>query len=539
MDARDTAVEAMAVDKEHILVTGTEKHVRKVAESLTANADPAVAGPYELVNVDLHGACVVPGFIDVHLHPGPYIYFKSQVNLKGVQSHAILAKVLKEEDAHRLPGEWIVGIDFMENVFEDPNERVFPDRHLLDTMCPRRPVIIIRHDGHICSVNSPALETIGIDASNVSIKTTAPGEIQVDKDGNPTGVFTENATAFAMNFIPLPSSERLKDACKKMSAELASFGITTCGGILQTDEKGPGGKTGAVEVSLTQVLIKEHLIAQDFVFYLITDRPKTIARMDKTFQKLDGGQGRFVIGGIKIYVDGSFGALTACMFAPFADSPDGKSGFLVITEDSLRQLIRETCGLGYQAACHAIGDKANRVLVSAYQSTIPDNIQARCRIEHASTLTPDTLADAAAYHIILACQPGFLDSEYQWLERRLGPDRAKYTYPFKSIFDAGICLAGASDGPVESADVMKALHACVTRNGLVPEQGITVMQALRMFTYNAAYALRQEKVKGSIELGKLADFVILDKDPRAVLPEKLSNTKIKATYHRGERIYSS
>ncbi len=538
MDARNTVVEAMAVDKEDILVTGTEKHVRKVAKNLTANADPAVTGPYELVNVDLHGACVVPGFIDVHLHPGPYIYFKSQLNLKGVQSQAILAKILKEEDARRLPGEWIVGIDFMENVFEDPQERVFPDRYMLDKMCPQRPVIIIRHDGHICSVNSPALQTIGIDASNVSVKTTSPGEIQADKDGNPTGVFTESATAFAMNCIPLPSSERLKDACKKMSAELASFGITTCGGILQTDEKGPGGKTGAVELSLTQVLIKEKLITQDFVFYLITDRPKTIARADKVFQKFDRGQGRFVIGGIKIYVDGSFGALTAAMFAPFADSYDGKSGFLVISEDSLRQLIKETCDLGYQAACHAIGDKANRVLVNAYQDMIPDNTRARCRIEHASALTPDTLEDAARHHIILACQPGFLDSEYQWLERRLGSDRVKYTYPFKAILDAGICLAGASDGPVESANVMKALHACVTRNGITPEQRITVMQALRMFTSSAAYALRQEKAKGSIELGKLADFVVLAKDPRAIPAEELSDIKILATYHRGMRIYS-
>jgi predicted amidohydrolase YtcJ len=539
MDAHDSIVEAMAVYKEHILVTGTEKRVRKVTWDLAANADPAVAGPYEFVDVDLHGACVVPGFIDSHMHPGFYVYYKTQLNLNGIQSYATLGKVLQEEDARRPPGEWIVGVDLMENVFELPRERVFPDRHVLDTMCPQRPVIIIRHDGHICSVNTPALQVIGIDASNVKAKTAPDGEIQVDKEGNPTGIFTESATAFAMACIPLPTSQRLKDACKRMSAELASFGITTCGGILQTDENGPGGKTGAVELSLTQVLIKEDLIAQDFVFFLSADRPKILARIDKAFQKLDGGRGRFIVGGLKIYVDGTFGASTACMFAPFADSPEGKSGFLVISEERLRQLIKETCAMGYQVACHAIGDKANRVLVSIYQELVPDNSRARCRVEHASILTADTIADAAIHHIILACQPGFLDSEYQWLERRLGPDRVKHTYPFKAIFDAGICLAGASDSPVESANVLKALCVCVTRNGLVPEEGITIMQALRMFTYNAAYALRQETVKGSLEPGKLADFVVLAKDPRMVPAGGLPDIKINATYHRGKLIHSS
>ncbi len=539
MDAHDSIVEAMAVHKEHILVTGTERRVRKIAWDLAANADPAVGGPYEFVDIDLHGTCVVPGFIDVHMHPGFYTYYKTQLKLNGILNIATLAKKLKEEDARRLPGEWIVGVDLMEDVFEIPQERIFPDRHVLDAMCPHRPVIIIRHDGHICSVNTPALQSIGIDASNVKTKTPPDGEIRLDAGGNPTGVFTEGATAFVMAAIPLPASDRLKDACKNMSAELASFGITTCGGILQTDEIGPGGKTGAMELPLTQALIKEDLIAQDFVFYLITDRPKTLARIDKTFQKLDGGQGRFIVGGLKIYVDGTFGASTACMFKPFADSNGGKSGFLVITEDKLRQLIKETCAMGYQVACHAIGDKANRVLVSIYKEIVPDNNAARCRVEHASTLTPDTIMDAAANHIILACQPAFLDSEYQWLERRLGPGRIKQTYPFKTISEAGICLAGASDSPVESANVLKALRACVTRNGLVPEEGITLMQALRMFTSNAAYALRQETVKGSLEPGKIADFVILDRDPRRVSPQELLALKINATYHRGKLIYSS
>ena len=137
----------------------------------------------------------------------------------------------------------------------------------------------------------------------------------------------------------------------------------------------------------------------------------------------------------------------------------------------------------------------------------------------------------------MVCQPAFINSEYTWLEKRLGSKRLKYTYPFRSIIDAGIVLAGASDAPIESVNVLAAIQACVTRRGLAPEQAITVMEALRMFTYNAAYALNQEKIKGSLEKGKLADFVVLEQNPELAAPEQLGEIRVLATYHRGTPIY--
>ena len=249
---------------------------------------------------------------------------------------------------------------------------------------------------------------------------------------------------------------------------------------------------------------------------------------------------RYTIGGLKLWADGSFGASTAYMFEPFTDSPEGKTGFMIIKKDKLYELFNETYKLGFPIACHAIGDRANRIVVDVFRDVINENKKnesLRCRIEHASLVNEKTLADAADLRLIFVCQPSFINSEYTWLEKRLGPKRVKYVYPFRSIIDSGIILAGASDAPIESANVLEAFHACVTRNGFVPEQSISISEALRMFTYNAAYALGQENIKGSLEKGKLADFVILDHNIMTHPIDKFTELKIIATYHRGKQIF--
>jgi len=541
MDSNDSEADAMAIFEGKILAVGTEPSVRAEAKSFIQKYSAKSHNEIMLAEKDLSDACIVPGFIDAHLHPALYIYFKTQLSLTGVKSHSELGKILRREDATRRSGEWIIGIDLMEDNFKDPAERHFPDRKVLDSFCPNRPVLVLRHDGHICGVNSAALQIIGIDSSNVKEKTSSSGEIRLDETGEPTGIFTETATALAIDRVPPPNLDRIRNGCKDFSAELASYGITTCGGVLQTDEKGPAGKAGVMELPLMEALLKERLIEQDFVFYLITDSPKKLKRLSQSFQPLNDKEEKYCVGGIKLFIDGTFGASTSYMFEPFSDSPEGKTGLLVNMEDHLRELIKEAYELGFQVACHSIGDRANRILVDLYHDVLVGSRsrRARFRIEHASTLTDDTIADAAKLGIVLVCQPAFIDSEYAWLERRLGSKRCNRTYPFRAIIDAGVVLAGASDAPVESAKVMKAVHVCVTRNGFVPEQAITVMEALKMFTCNAAYALGQERTKGSLEKSKLADFVVLEKDPRMVRPEKLATMKVKATYHRGKQIFEA
>ncbi|MHA1427946.1 MAG: amidohydrolase [Candidatus Helarchaeota archaeon] len=539
IDSNDTKATAMAIYQDKILAVGIEPQVRKMIAQFILDSGPNADEHLIVVEEDLKGRCIVPGFIDAHMHPGFFIYKKTQLDLSDVRSYEELGQLLQQESKKRAPGETIVGFDLMEDIFTNPSERRFPNRNDLDTFCPNRPCLIMRHDGHICTLNSVALKLLGINKANVTEKTPELGEIRVDVNGRPTGVFTETATALAMESLALPDFKRLNQACKDSMRELASVGITTCGGVVQAGEEGVEGKTGALVIPLLESFIRADLIPIDFVFYITTHRPKILKRLKKAFHKLSKWPDEFDVAGIKIYGDGSFGASTACMFEPFSDSPIGAKGFMTIKRAELYRLVKETSDLGFQVICHAIGDKANRIVVDVFKEVIEEkpNLNSRWRIEHASILTEDTIKDAANLKIVMVCQPAFINSEYRWLEKRLGPKRIKHTYPFRTILDAGIMLAGASDAPIESVNVMQAIQACVTRQGFVPEQAITVAEALRMFTYNAAYALGQENSKGSLEPEKLANFLILSQNPLTAPIDKLADIQVLTTYHRGKLIY--
>ena len=531
MNKLNSTADAMAVFKDNILSIGPEQQVRS-----------EISKERNIMEFELNGACIVPGFIDTHMHPGYYIYFKTQRDLSEVKSYARLEEILKSQVEKKAPGEWIMGFDLMEDVFKDPKERRFPTRHDLDKVSTEIPILIFRHDGHICAVNSVALKRIGIDETNVKEKTPEFGEIQVDKDGKPTGIFTEDAIGLASDAIQIPDINEFREAARLFSKELASHGITTCGGMVQTGNIGPAGKTGEMEHELLRVLLNEDLVQQDLVLYFGVEKARKLKRFKKTFIKNPELKDRYVVDGIKIYGDGSFGAFTACMFEPFSDSKEGKAGFMVISKEKLYELVHDSLELGFSVATHAIGDKANRIVVDVYREvlstlSLTDELSPRLRIEHASAIKEDALKDAASSNIILCCQPAFINSEHTWLEKRLGSKRLKYTYPFRSIIDSGCILAGASDAPIESVSVLDALQACVTRQAIVPEESITVMEALKMFTYNAAYALRQEKIKGSLEKGKIADFVILDKNLEKVPRDKISEIKVLETYCHGKSIY--
>ncbi|MBD3230551.1 MAG: amidohydrolase family protein [Candidatus Lokiarchaeota archaeon] len=537
MDQENRIEDAMAIFKDKILSIGSKKNAeREIKNFISKNTDKK---ELELEKVDLNGSCIVPGFIDTHMHPGLYIYFKTQLNLSEVRSHSDLKRIIKNAIVKRPKTEWIIGFDLMEDIFSDNSERHFPTKSEIDDCCSDRPVVIIRHDGHIVSVNSVVLEKIGITKENVKEKTPNFGEIRTDQNGVPNGIFTEEATSLVMNELPIPDFDSFKTAAAEMSTELASYGITTCGGIIQLGEIGPAGSTGAMEWVLLQVLLKEDIIEQDFVFYYITDKPKKLKRIKKFVSKLTDNN-RFEVGGLKLFGDGSFGAHTAYLYEPYNDCNDGASGFMVNDRKVIKNLTREALDLGFQVIIHAIGDKGNRIIVDVFKEILSnkkyDQKKCRLRIEHASMLTQEVLVDSSNLGIIMACQPNFINSEYNWLEGRIG-SRIEYTYPFRSIIDANIILAAASDAPVESANVFFGLQACVLRKGMVPQESITIQEAISIYTINAAYALGQEKIKGSLEKGKLADFVVLDKDIETIIPNEIENIEIKNTYHRGKIIY--
>jgi len=226
------------------------------------------------------------------------------------------------------------------------------------------------------------------------------------------------------------------------------------------------------------------------------------------------------------------------MFKPFTSQPS-TSGYCVIEEDVLYDRMEKAHNMGLQIAIHAIGDKANKILVDLYQKLLEENPREdhRHRIEHASMLTPEVIKEIKKLGLIASCQPTFILSEFDWLEKRFGKDRCKYIYPFKSLVDAGIVIASGSDCPVEDPNPILGLHALVNREGFIPEESISIEEALKTYTINGAYAAFEEDIKGSIEVGKLADFVILDRNPLELPKDEIMEINVLETIIRGKTVF--
>jgi len=398
-----------------------------------------------------------------------------------------LKEVLKEAVESKSKDQLIVALNLSEEKFDDP---VLPTRWDLDDACPEHPIFVLRYDGHIGIANTKALDIAGIDKS-----TPVPegGEIRKNENGELTGILTETAVSPILNKVSFPKGEELKNATIKAFNYLASQGLTSLHGILHSDAGGEFGDFGVVEIPLLKSIQSD--ILHNWYLMVNTERPKKLLRLKKP--PLDGGKpdSQFRLGCAKFFLDGTF--------------------------------------------IHAIGDKGNRIVVNLYKRLLDESPREdhRHRIEHASILTEDVLKDMAKYKIIASCQPPFINSEFNWLEKRLGKERLKDTYPMKSILDAGVTLISGSDCPVEDPNVIMGLHALVHRNDFIPEQRISIEEALKTYTINAAYGAFEENIKGSIEIGKLADFVIVNRNPLEVPNDEIRNIQVMETIIRGKTVY--
>lgn len=519
MNEKHPSVEAIGIEGDKIIAVGNLRDVKN-----------EMGNKFELI--DLNGSTLLPGFIDSHFHIVPILFFYVFLNLVKVKSQKELREILKQTAEQKKPGEFIYGLNLKEEQFENPEERVLPNRFFLDEICPVNPVFLLRYDGHIGIANSKALEL-----AEVNNNTVAPegGEIRKEK-GELTGVLTENATALIMTKVSLPDPNEIMEAAARAYKDLASEGITSIHGVVELDKEGGVVNLGGLEIPLLKS-IKDNIL-QDWYGIVFTAEPKKLKRIKKP--PLDEGKtdGRFKIGCLKSWLDGTFGAATALMYEPFSDQPD-KIGFAVINEDILYERMVKAHNLGFQIALHAVGDKANRIIIDLYKKLLKEHPRDnhRHRIEHASMLTSDMIKDMKDFGIIASCQPPFINSEYTWLEKRIGEERCKYTYPFNSLIKAGVVIAAGSDGPVENPSVIMGLHALVTRNGLIPEECISMEEALKTYTINGAYAAFEEDVKGSIEIGKLANLVILDNNPLEVPKDEIKNLEVVETIIRGKTVF--
>jgi len=517
MNEKEPCVEAVGILNEKIIYTGK---IDAIKEMLGQN----------YVSVDLEGKCLLPGFIDCHLHPIIFAFYLMNPDLTNVNSLDDLKQVLKNASEAKGEDELVIGFNLKEENFDKP---ILPSKWDLDDACSTKPMFIMRYDGHIGIANTKALELAGISHDSIAPE---GGEIRKNDKGELTGILSENALDLILSKISFPGPQEIKAAAKQAFLILAEKGLTSLHGVLSTDTKGEFGGAAAVEMSIYKSLLD--IIPQNWYALINTDKPKKLTRLKKPPLDDYSKESKFKINCLKLFLDGTFGAKTACMHEPFSDASD-MCGFCVVDEDEIYEKMKIAHNNGFQICVHAIGDKGNRILVDLYIKLLEEfpRENHRHRIEHASMLTKDVIQDMKKYGIIASCQPPFLNSEYTWLEKRLGKERLKYTYPFKSIIDAGVILASGSDCPIEDPSPLLGLHALINRNGLIIEECISVEEALKTYSLNAAYAAFEEDIKGSIEVGKLADFAILDRNPLEIPKDEIKDIQVVETIIRGKTVF--
>ena len=509
--------EALATIGGHIVAAGDEDACRA-----------SVRG-HDATVVDAGGACIVPGFIDTHLHPIGILYYDLNADLRGVRSIAALRDALRAAAARLDPDEWVVGLSLED---EHLGGRL-PTRAELDAACPDRPVVVMEHDGHSAAGNGRALAAAGID---VDTPDPPGGRIERDSRGVPSGPCRETAAERLVGAVPSPSLERLRATALRSFGRLSACGITSAGVVLQTDDEGPGGAAGRLEWLGMQLLLDVTPFA---TYAILVGESVDAAASARDTPLHDPPAGRRV-GGFKIFSDGTFSSCTACMREPFADRP-GERGFLRLDEDEIYRRMRAAHAAGFQICVHAIGDGAIERSVTLYARLLAEQPRRdhRHRIEHASIVTPALAARMAALGLCVSTQPLFIDSEKTWLHRRLGTQRARDAYPLRTLLDAGVRVGGASDAPVESTSVLHAMQCCVTREGFETHQAISAEEALRLFTREAAFIQFEEHEKGTLAPGKRADLVLLDRNPLTVSPDRIAGIRVLRTVVAGRIAYDA
>jgi predicted amidohydrolase YtcJ len=494
--------EAIAIKEEKIVSVGTDKEVQ-----------PWIGKQTEVI--DLNGKTVVPGFIDTHVHMRGFGHFLTRVNLRGINSIDKMQQLLRERVQKTPKGKWILGRGWDQERFR---EKRYPTRWDLDDAAPNNPVIFTRVCGHICVVNSKALELADITRDAV-----APLGGHIDRDPKteePTGILRENAVDSVRNIVPEPTEEELKDICVSACQKAVEAGLTSVHWLVQSP----------VEARILQKLREEDKLK--LRVYLVSPIEYLDCFMDAGL--VTGfGDHLLKIGSIKILVDGSLGARTAALKQPYTDEPSTK-GMMLFNQDILNKLVLKAHRSGFQLAIHAIGDRAIAVALNALEKALEEapRDDHRHRLEHVSVLNESLIQRMKELNVIASVQPHFVVSDF-WVENRLGKARGRWAYAFKTLIEKGVLVAGGSDCPVEPINPLLGIYAAVSRE-ISPQERISVEKALLVYTINAAYACFEEKIKGSIEVGKLADLAVLSDDIRKIEPSKIKDVGVEMTILGGE-----
>ena len=485
---------------------------------------------------DLEGKLMLPGFNDSHLHftsGGSYLL---GINLRPALSKEEFVNIIKDYSEGKdgtsgtlTEGMWITGGRWDHELWPD---KTLPSKELIDPVSENTPVFVSRIDGHVGIANSKALELAGI-----TKYTRDPDGGLIERDpetGEPTGILKDNAMDLVFKVIPPPSLEENVEATLRALEEARKFGITSVQDMTQP---------GELE-AYRQVLENGELTCRIYSIWPI-DKYEDIVRAGIT---VGNEEGLIKRGGLKGYADGSLGASTAWFFEPYVQDPSNYGLPMdVVTNGNLEKWAFDADGNRLQLCVHAIGDRANTFMLDLYEKIKKENSpwERRFRIEHAQHIRKEDLKRFAEIGVVASVQPYHCIDDGVWAEKRIGPERIKTTHPYRSLLKSGAVVAFGTDWPVAPLNPLFGIYAAVTRqtvdgknpDGWIPEEKISVEDAIKCYTLNAAYASYEEKIKGSIEVGKLADFVVLSEDILSIDPGKIKDVKVTMTIFDGEIVY--
>src|SRR5712692_2621251 len=461
--------------------------------------------------VDLKGRIVLPGLSDSHIHLLGYGILLQNLDLRNTGSLSDIQKAVQHASTRKRSDEWVVGRGWDHEKLLD---RRYPNKHDLSHV--RHPVFLKRVCGHIAVANESALAVAGI---NRTTPDPPGGFIERDPiSGDPTGVLKEEAVGLVQGVIPQDEDQVMK-ALKLAAKKLLQLGLTSLHCIVEN----------ATELKALRRLIEAGDIRQSIYAIIPTG---LVNKSVKARPSTQNCASRFRIGGVKVYLDGSLGGHTAALTEPYSDDPS--SGVLTKTSRELAEIAEDAGASGFQLSIHAIGDRAvGEALMIIEKARAVQNAELRHRIEHASLTPPKLLQKMRKDRVVASVQPAFIQSD-TWSERRLGPLRCKSLYPFRSFVRSGIPLASGSDCPVEDPNPFQGVKSAVVRPGHLPRERLTVGEALASYTTGPAFASFAEQHRGTLELGRAADLVVLDRDPFDCPGEELDRISVLGTMVEGE-----
>ena len=516
VDDTRPVVAAMAVRDGRIVFTGSVREAMALKGSATRM-------------LDLAGRTVIPGMVDAHAHLLGLGQSLQTVNLVGAKSYdEVIARVVAR--AQNVPaGQWIIGRGWDQNQWGDTR---FPTHEALSRALPNNPVYLERIDGHAQLANAAAMKAASVTAAT---KDPSGGKVLRTASGEPTGVFVDNATSLVDKAIPKSTRDETRKAIRAAIAESQHWGLV---GLHDAGES-------RATIDLMEEMAKAGEI--DFRLYvMVSDDSADVAHYLARGPQSGLYDNHLWLRSIKLYADGALGSRGAALLEPYSDDPNNK-GLLLTAPAHIQDVAVRALKAGFQVNTHAIGDRGNRVVLDAYDAALKLQPAAdhRFRVEHAQILNHDDIPRFAQLGVIPSMQAVHQTSDMYWAGSRLGQGRLLGAYAWRSLLETGVVVPNGSDFPVEAVNPLLSFHSSVARQdaenwpagGWLPEQRMTREEALKSMTIWPAFAAFQESIMGSLSVGKLADFVVLDRDIMTVADRDILGTRVIATYIGGKPVY--